>query len=184
MLNLLPPETRKHQHAKSSLYSLSVIYISIVAVLCLAAIALGTWEFVLQSDITVRNEELGRLRAKKEAQTETVLKAALVEDRLTSAANYKEPQNWDEILGDVAQATPSDVQLNTIKAATKPNLVLTVSGTTTNDRAIVLFRDKLSSVTRFKATAISSIAENKTDTSRTFAFTIEISLGAASKGAN
>ncbi|QQG49888.1 MAG: PilN domain-containing protein [Candidatus Berkelbacteria bacterium] len=184
MLNLLPPETRKRQHAKSSLYSLSVVYIIIVAVLFLGAGALGTWQFVLQNDINMRNEEISRLRAKKEAQSEVVLKAAFIEDRMSTAGSFQEDQKWEEVLGDVAQATPTDVQLSSIKVTTKPTQVLTVGGSTTNARAIVLFRDKLGATSRFKAAAISSISENKTDTSRVFTFTIEISIGTSTKEGN
>lgn len=170
MLNLLPQEVKDRYKYHSKLYSLGLAYILILVVLGLGAIGIATYNLTVAASLGQKQTEIDVLAAQKQKKTDVTDKAAFIEDRMEGAAAFQEKTQWEKILQQVADATPTNIQLTTTKVSTTG---IDISGKTTDRRAIVLFSDRLSTQPNLSGAAIQSITDEVADGGpKSFTFTI------------
>lgn len=175
MLNLLPPELKEQRRTKSMLYSTAVIYVLIAVVVGLIVAGLATWGFVQQSEISSLQTEIQGLSNQRKAKESIISTASFIEDRLKAAPTLQEKRKWELILDEIARATPTDIILTSIRVATSQadqSIDISVSGTTTDRRSIVLFRDKLESASTVTKTTILSLSDASTETKKEYSFSL------------
>lgn len=181
MLNLLPPENKEKYRAQSIVYGVSLTYIIIAVAIYLGGAAFATFNLTKQTSIGNAQEKLNALSQEKTKNTEIANKAALVEDRVKNRSTYQDTDKWDKILESIANDTPTNVQITSIKTTTDSSNRLTISilGKANERRAVVLFQDKLSNDKTFTATGIQSINQSTDATKTVYDFTVQTSLGSA-----
>lgn len=175
MLNLLPPEIKRQRRQKSQFYATIFGSILVIAVTGLSLLALFTWSVVQQATIAENQSKIDQLSGTKKTKEAIIAQAALVEDRLKNGAGFQEKRQWEMIFNEVASATPADTVLTGIdvtSTADTGKIVLSIAGSSADRRSIVLFRDKLEASAKVSATAIQSLSETITDTTKTFTFTL------------
>lgn len=183
MINLLPPEIKQKRHAKSHLYAVTVFYITGLAIIVLGSAALLTYNLTMHSTIDGLNGQIQTLARQRVNQDAVISQAAFLEDRIKNVGSYHESAKWDDILDQIAQATPTDTQITDIKMSqqTDKGTVFTLTGSTATRRSIVLFADKLNENKSFTNATISSITESNSTASKTFQFVISLGLTTPSK---
>lgn len=178
MLNLLPAEYKNRFRAQSAVYGLSLTYFIIAVVVVLGAAVLAT----LNLTQTVRNSDIqgqiDELKNQKQRSREIALQASFLEDRLAQAATYQETSRWDKVLDQVANVTPTDVRLTSLKVDinTTKGGTLNIAGETADRRSIVLFKDKLISQKELTGVILQSITETKATSGKMFTFTIQAGI--------
>ncbi len=173
MLNLLPPEIKQGRQVKSLLFNTIIVYVVIGAVIALVTGGLATWSFLQESEIGGKQSQIEQLSSQRRSKEELVSKASFIEDRVKSAGSLQEKRRWENILSDIASATPTDTALTTVRVATSTqpgNIDLTIGGTTTDRRSIVLYRDKLEAAEFISKTAILTLAESEIEGKKQFTF--------------
>jgi Tfp pilus assembly protein PilN len=178
MLNLLPPEYKERYKVYSRAYGVALVYFVILVLIGLSIVGIATYGFIQQGQISDKETQLASLNSQKATYNETAAKAAFIEDRLNSNAQYQDQQDWNSVLGSIAASTPSDVQLTSIKTAliNQTTPTVTVTGSTANRRSIVLFKDKLATASGIKAPTLQSMTEKTDGSSKTFDFTITMGV--------
>lgn len=173
MINLLPSEVKQRRRHLSRLYLLTFVYILVSAVSVLGAIGLFSYNFSQNRQISDKEEQISQVDAQKSAQKEIVDEAIFIEDRLNNSSSYQDKTKWDDLLSQVAEATPTDVQLTNLKLAADANkpISLSLSGKTVDRRSIVLFKDKLSKDGHYSLVEITNISDTG-DSSNSFTFNI------------
>ncbi len=174
MLNLLPPEIKQQYRFKSRLYSLTLFYIVLVAALGLGAAVLTTYNMLQQSAVSEKQSKISSLQAQRKTKSTLLTKAAFIEDRYKVASQLQDKRQWTDIINRLASATPTGVQLLNVKFTVgKTNdLTVTLKGSTTDRRSIVLFRDKLEEDSHYEKTSIEAITEAGTETQKSFEFSL------------
>lgn len=174
MLNLLPQKIKERHHVSSKLYTLGLVYFVLLVLLGLGAIGLATYNLTAAASLGQKQTEIDVLNAQKKKQTDITAKAAFIEDRLNAVGTYQEKVEWEKIIQQVADATPTDVQLTALKLTATG---IDVSGRTTNRRAIVLFSERLSTQSSLSSTNIQSISDDATAVGpKAFTFTINVGV--------
>lgn len=175
MLNLLPPEIKEQRITKSRLYSVVLGYIVIGAIIGLGLAGLATWNFLQQSQIATLESQIQQLSSQRRTKEALITKASFIEDRLKAAPTLQEKRKWEEILNEIAAATPTDTKLKTIRVATNQtgkSIDLTLGGTTSDRRSIVLFRDKLEEAATISKATILSLSETELNGVKSFTFSL------------
>lgn len=176
MINLLPPEVKQRHIVSSRIYTLTLLYIVVLVILGLGAVALGTYNLTLGGTRSEREATLASLVAEKEKYSKLISQAAFVEDRLKTAKTYQETRKYEEVLDYVATSTPVDVQVTGINITVNEKVSLTITGETRERRSVILFRDKLSQVTGLEPASVANITEGSDSKGKIFAFTITSTL--------
>lgn len=177
MINLIPSEIKSNQRASSRVYSLSVLYVVVIAGLILSAMAFSTLNLVMSSKNSETQNEIDTLISQQKKEGDISVKAAFIEERVKLASQYRESRAWDSVLQTIADATPTGIQLTSLKIAgdaTKGTSV-TLAGLSVDRRSTVLFKDKLTENENFLGPVIQSIASGSAD-SGGFSFTILLTL--------
>jgi Tfp pilus assembly protein PilN len=175
MLNLLPPEIKEERTVKSRLYGLILGYITTAVVVGLGLAGLATWGFIQQSQIGQLESDIQQLASQRHSKEELINKASFVEDRLKTATTLQEKRKWEEVLNEIASATPTDTKLNSIHIANAQGgkaVDLAISGASSDRRSIVLFRDKLEEASKITKTTILSLSEGLTNGQKVFNFSL------------
>ncbi len=175
MLNLLPPELKEQRRVKSLLYSSALTYVFIAVVVGLGIAGFATWGFVQQSEIGNRESTIQQLANQRKSKEDIIAKASFVEDRLLASSSLIEKRKWEEILNEIATATPSDTKLSGIRVGNTTNaqsVDISISGKTTDRRSIVLFRDKLEGVEAITKSTILTLAEEEAEGRKLFSFAL------------
>lgn len=175
MLNLLPPELKQNRRAKTFLFSTTLIYTLIVSAVGLSLLGIATWNFLQQAQISDKTARVDQLTSQKRAKGEIVSQASFIEDRLNSATQYQDSRQWDEVLTEVASATPTNVTLQDVGLTSpkyKPSIELSITGSTNDRRSIVLFRDKLDASSTISGTKLLTISEETTGKDKSFVFSL------------
>jgi len=185
MLNLLPPEIKDQRRIKSLLYSTFVTYIVVAVAIGLGLAGLVTWGLVQQSEITNRQGDIQQLASQRRAKEALISKASFIEDRLKAASSFQEKRQWELILDEIATATPTNTILTGIRVAkTETDQIdLSISGTTTDRRSIVLFRDKLEASETVSKATILSLSETTVNDRKEFRFSLSASYTATKEKA-
>lgn len=180
MLNLLPEEIKSRHKTRSKLYSLTVVYIVIAAVFVLGPLAVTTYSLVLGTEVADYQSKIEQVNGQIGRSSDVSQKLAFLENRVASAATFQEQRQWSSLLSAIAQATPTNVVLTGIRleAVTDAALpqTLTAAGTTSDRRAVLLFRDKLIEGKIFPTAAITSITETVIGNSKEFTFAVSLGL--------
>lgn len=185
MLNLLPSEIKDRYRDKSRVYSLALAYIMLLVLTGLSAAGLATWNYIQQANISNKQGQMDQLRSEKQSKNELTIKAAFVEDRVKSVSQFRENQEWEAILDNVAAATPIGVQLDSMKvsiAKAVNSTTITLGGATTDRRTIVLFRDKLASLDYLSDVALQTLNESEAPSGKNFLFTIVATYNGSTSG--
>lgn len=178
MLNLLPPEVKQRQKARSHLYIFTVTYLVVVAGLILGSLGLATLNLTRKSAISELKTRIESYASQRQRNEDLVLKAAFLEDRLRSSSTYQEKKSWDAVLDEVASSTPTNVTLSSLRVDTNGvTPKISVNGETNDRRAIILFRDKLADSTLFGVSSIQAMADVVSAGGvKTFTFSIDVLL--------
>lgn len=176
MINLVPKEIRDSQKATSSLYYLATVYIVVISLFILALGIINTLNFVRTAQNSNIQNEIDQLASQVSRQNEIVSKAALLEERVKTASNYKETRNWERLFISIASNTPTTIQLNSIKvsrdAARGNQILVNITGTSADRRTVVLFKDRLASDKNYQSVTIQSIDQLETEGAAGHNFTI------------
>ncbi|MEX0594720.1 MAG: PilN domain-containing protein [Patescibacteria group bacterium] len=178
MLNLIPPEIKQRHKTRSKLYSITVIYIVIAALFILGPIALATYQFVQNSQITDKLSEIDSINAQIGQSKDVSDKLAFIESRVSGATSYQEQRSWDGYLKTIASSTPTTVQLTSItlddgKIAAP---MFKVAGKSSNRRSIVLFKDKLTTNELISAAVFENLSESSNESGKVFLFSLAITF--------
>lgn len=180
MINLAPASVKDRYRAYSLAYTVTVIYVIVIAVLGLGALVLATRILTLNAGLDDKQNTLARYESDKKKNLDLLKQAGLVEDRLKNAAQYQETRHWETIIHQVADITPTDIQLTSLKTAieTGKPISLTLIGKTTNQRSILLMRDQLKNQGWVLTSAIQIITEGKAESGsgKAYTFTIATTL--------
>jgi len=176
MINLAPASVKDRYRAYSLAYTVTVIYVIVIAALSLGALVLGTRILTLNAGLDDKQNTLAKYDSDKKKNQELLLQAGLIEDRLKSSAQYQETRHWETIIHQIADLTPTDIQLTNLKTTieTGKPINLTLTGKTSDQRSIILLRDQLKSLTFINTSTIQTIAEAKAESGsgKTYTFTI------------
>ncbi|MEK7202418.1 MAG: PilN domain-containing protein [Patescibacteria group bacterium] len=178
MINLVPPEIKKRKGVRSLTYVVTLCYIVLTAVLLLGLAGLATYNYTQKIALGSQQAELDRLIAEKNQHKTILSQAALIQNRVKSAAGYQSAYDWNQILTAVASSTPTNVSLTSIKISSdqsKPPTVA-ITGTTVERRSIILLKDKLALTKPFSGTSISSITESTADNNKTYTFSMSVGI--------
>ncbi|MDP3992987.1 MAG: PilN domain-containing protein [bacterium] len=178
MINLVPPEIKKLKGVRSLGFVLTLGYIVVTAALLLGLAGLVTYNYTQKIALGSEQAELDRLVAEKSKNKTIVDQAALIQNRVKSVANYKDAYDWNQVLVAVANSTPTNIRLTSIKVssdADKPPTV-TMTGETGERRSIVLFKDKLALTKPFSGASISSITESTAENNKTYTFSMSVGI--------
>lgn len=175
MVNLLPPEIKNRYRLSSRLYLITLGYFVAIVVMVLGIAVLYTVNYSKEISLQAKQTELDALAAERQRQGEFTTKAAFIEDRLKASGQYLETVKWEEILGKLASATPTNVQLTSIQVGVATETI-NIDGQTPDRRAIILFRDRLAQDKTFPTVEIVSIAEVATETSKIFTFSLKLGV--------
>jgi Tfp pilus assembly protein PilN len=179
MINLLPPESRQRYQVYSFIYTVITVYIFIVVALGLTAASLATYNFNQNANLAARQTKIDELKKTAKRDQDLAVKAGFIQDRLTSLTQFHDPNDWSKILSALAPATPNGVQLVSVKLAVKPDQTVSLSlqGTSTDQRLVILFKDKLASDKTFTDPEITDLTQGATTgDQRMFTFTIEAKI--------
>ncbi len=173
MLNLLPQTIKDRYRISSRLYAIGVVYLLVLVVIVLGALVVATYNLTAVANLGQKQVEIDALSAQKKNVTSVTAKAAFIEDRMQGSAAFQENAEWEKTLQQVAEATPTNIQLTSLRLTSGG---IDVSGKTTDRRAIVLFGDRLSQQPAFSSANIQAINEEKA-ASGAKAFTFTLNLG-------
>src|SRR3989344_682901 len=174
MINLVPPEIKQRKGLKSLVYVVTLAYIVVASVLVLGLAGLATYNYTQKIYLGSQQAELDRLAAEKNKDKTLLSQAAFIQDRVKNAATYKALYDWNAVLDAIAQSTPTNTRLTSIKIsgdATKPPTVA-ISGESADRRSIILFKDKLALTKPFDGAGITSLTESSSETNETYTFSI------------
>ncbi len=174
MLNLLPPEVKQRYHYASIVYSTSVAYVLILAVLGLGFTALTTYNYVQSSSLSEKQAKVSQLKKTRQSKIALSKEAGFIEDRLKASTSLPDKRQWTDIINRLASATPTAIVLKSTKIAVQKDetVTATLSGTTKDQRAIVLFRDKLEADEHYEKVSIQSISESGSPEDKSYSFTL------------
>lgn len=178
MINLLPPEIKDSRKLSSKVSGVIAAYVVIGAIIALLIAVATTYKFILDSQVMDRQSQLSSLETSAKAGNQLMSKAALVNDRLSSVAKYRDDIIWSDKLREIANSTPSDISLTEVKldrASASSGIKIGVSGLATDRRSIVLFKDKLSANKAFSGVELTSVGEKSSDAS-SYTFTVTFAL--------
>jgi Tfp pilus assembly protein PilN len=181
MINLIPPDIKRHHKRLSRIYSLAFIYIAIIAGLGFAAGGMGIYNFSLKSAVNDKHTQVDDQEKQKTTDKELVSQASFIEDRYKSSPTFHDTKKWDVLLGQIAQATPTNIQLTGLQLAIdpkKPTLV-TIKGLSPDRRSALLFKDKLTALNIFISVDLTDLTQAKSADQTSFSFTIQAVLGSS-----
>lgn len=178
MIDLIPPEIKKRKGVRSLVYWIMVVYIVIGAGVILGAVFLQSYSLVGKSSLGDKQTKLDSLMAEKKKNESLGTEAAFIASRVSDAGKYQSVNDWNAVLQAIADATPTDTQLTslTLASAEGKSATVTVAGTTTSRRSIILFKDRLTVTQPFTAADISNISESDATGSKVFTFSIDVSM--------
>lgn len=179
MLNLLPPERKENHRVYSLAYVIALFYIIAGVAIFLGAAGLATYNFTLSASNTSKEDRLQALEEEKTKNSEISNQAAFIEDRVNSQKTFQENTSWSQMLSSIASSTPTNITLNSLKSSADPEskaTTVTLSGSSTNRRSVLLFKDKLSSNDAYSSVIIDSIDEVGEGENQSFSFSIELTL--------
>ncbi|HUD20739.1 MAG TPA: PilN domain-containing protein [Candidatus Saccharimonadales bacterium] len=183
MINLLPSEKKNHYQLTSRVYFIISIYIASIALIGLILAGMFGYNLMSQSKITNKQSQLDALNSQAKQSNDIVAQAAFVEDRLKSASQYQDKEKWDEVVGAIASATPTTIQLTDLKVAAdatnKSLITVTLAGVSPDRRNVVLYEEKLALNQSFVGPTIQSLAQVAGTTSQQFSFSIQFTYQGA-----
>ena len=178
MINLVPPEIKQRKGLKSLVYVVTLAYIVISSALVLGLAGLATYNYTQKIYLGSQQAEIERLAADKNKDKTLLSQAAFVQNRVKNAATYRSSYDWNLVLNAIAESTPSNTHLTSIKIssdATKPPTI-TLSGESTDRRSIILFKDKLATNKLIASAGITTLTESTSETNKTYTFSISVSI--------
>ncbi len=155
-------------------------YAATIIAITLGAVAITTFSYVAQINLDDQQAQLDALTVQEQKYSGLAEKASFIDGRIEQSGKYRSGTNWDTVLGDIAASTPQDTVLTTVSITSDASkgAVITVSGTTPTRRSIVLFQDKLATAPTFAAASIASVTEGETAGSKSYSFSISLTLKA------
>lgn len=183
MINLLPSEIKNHYKVNSKIFGITVIYLLILAGIGVGLAAIFSLNLIDKSTISERESKLSGLQSQTKQNDTLTTQAAFVESRVSSASQYLEKNQWDQVTNLIASSTPTNVQLTSMKIAidaTKQTTAVTIAGNSPDRRSVVLFKDKLSAQQGFSSPVIQSLSDSK-DGNGIFTFGIQFVYKATTK---
>lgn len=178
MINLLPPEIKNRYKVRSKVFGVATIYIIVLAIIGAGLAGVFFFNLLDQSIISNKESDLSALQNQTKQNDSLTTQAAFVESRVSAASQYQESVLWDETMTKIANFTPTNVQLSSIKIgidSTKKIATVSMSGSSPDRRSIILFKDKLATEKTYLSPVIQSMSESSaTDGEYTFGITFTI----------
>jgi len=178
MINLSPPEIKQRKGLKSLVYVVTMAYFVIASLLVLGLAGLATYNFTQKIALDNQKAELDRLTEVKNKDKALISQAAFIQNRVKNVANYRSTYDWNQVLSSLAQSTPTNTQLTSVKIsgdASKPPII-NITGSSADRRSIILFKDKLAITSPFTGASITAMAEPASDETKSFTFSISVSV--------
>lgn len=178
MINLVPPEIKQGKGLKSLVYAVSLVYFVLAAVLVLGLAGLATYNYTKKIALFDQQAELERLASEKNKDKTLQNQAAFIQNRVKNAVSYQSSYDWNQVLTSIAQSTPTNTRLTSIKVASVENKppTIAVSGESADRRSVILFKDKLAATKPFDGVGITVLTESATETKKTYTFAISINI--------
>jgi len=178
MLNLLPPEIKSRHKVRSKLYGVTVAYIFIAALFVLGPIALGTYNYIQNSQISDYDSQISQIKTQIGQSKGLNDKLSFLEDRAQSATQYQEQRSYTSYLSTIASSTPSPVLVTGVQLedGTVATPVFTVKGTSTDRRSIILFKDKISQSTDVTGAVFDALTEILEESGKSFSFSMKVTF--------
>jgi len=179
-INLLPPQLKMKRIAakrNASLLSICVVIILAVAILGIIARSL---ESTFATNLNSSKNEIEKNTGVLDQYGDLQDRAVFINDRWqTTQAIAKNRVSWSQVLQDLNNSAPSDVQFDNLNmdADKTPNFVL--QGNTTSEREIIKFKDKLEESAFFKNVTFKSSSLSQTqdqEAAGKVKFTLEFNL--------
>lgn len=179
MINLVPPEIKQRKGLKSLVYVVTLSYFVISLVLVLGLAGLATYNYTQKIYLSSQQAELDRLAAEKNKDKSILSQAAFVQSRVKGATTYQSSNDWNQVLVSIAQSTPTNTRLTSVRIASADNKspTVTISGESTDRRSVILFKDKLLITKPFSGAGITSLTESTSETNKTYTFSISVTVG-------
>lgn len=176
-INLLPPELKlKRIKVKHNASLMGVCLVIVIATIVLGVIA-SSAKKTLEAHLGNTQDQITSADKDKTTQ-ELIDMALLINDRATTYSTINKTRAiWSQVLQELSNDTPADVQFETFTANSEksPNFVL--SGNTSSEREIIKFKDKLSTSSFFKNVTFKDSSLNAGQTgAQAVKFTLEFDL--------
>lgn len=183
MINLLPKNARRAGAHANTLRKLTALYLLVTVALGAGAIGIVAYNQWLGALSAQNQTELDELKKRRSANQGLMTEAAFINDRLKTAAKYRDQRDWPAILDLAAAATPVDVRLTGLKFAGEAStaLTITLTGEATSRRSVILLKDKLANQSGISSAEITALAEIKTGPTKKFTFTVSAAYAGATK---
>src|SRR3990167_4957624 len=179
-INLLPPELKLKRIAAKRNASLIGISAVIVLVFAVLGIIFRSFESTIKTNLEAAKTEVEKNNINLDDYKDLQTLALTINDRSATASEInKNRVFWSQVLQELANSAPSDVQFENIAANTEksPNFIL--QGNTTTEREIIKFKEKLENSAFFKNVSFKSSSlnqdQNQTENNK-LSFTLEFEI--------
>lgn len=176
MINLLPPEINEKRRLGPKIIGLTVLYAFVALIIVGGVFGLMFYNSSTANKITEKETALSNLKNVKSDASDITKQAAFIEDRLNMSTTTKDSKDMVAILQALGGVTPTNVQVDSLKVTVSKDgksIDFNITGKTPDRRAIILFRDKMTSNASFTNPTITAITE-KTTGSDKYGFNITV----------
>lgn len=150
-INLLPPELKLKRIAAKRDASLVGICIVVILIFIVIGIVSRSVQSTINDYLTNSKAEVDKNNVNLDDYADLQDLALTINDRAKAAAEINNTRvSWSQVLSEIAINTPIDVQISNLNAnsSKSPNFIL--QGNTTQERQIIVFKEKLENSVMFK----------------------------------
>ncbi len=178
-INLLSPELKLRRIEAKRNASLIGICIVITLVIVVIAIIGRSLEATIKDRLSAAKSNVEKNTGQLEESKDLEDLALLINDRANTTDTINKTRViWSQVMQELANSAPSDVQFDNLTANTSksPNFIL--QGNTTTEREIIKFKEKLENSPVFKNVNFksSSLQTDQTAQAQKLRFTLEFDL--------
>ncbi len=179
-INLLPPELKlKKIQAKRNASLMSVCLVIIIITVVLGIIARSA-KATIETHLGSTQSDINQNNNTQEGNKNLEDMALLINDRAQETTQVNKTRAiWSEVLQELSNDSPSDVQFESITADITKSPNFTLTGNTSSQIEIIKFKDKLSASSFFKNVTFTNSSLNQSSTpnsSSQVKFTLEFDL--------
>lgn len=178
-INLLPPDLKlRRMTAKRNASLISLSFMVVIVFIIIGVIA-KSLESTIKTNLSTATGNVQQGVAQLDEEKELQEMALIINDReQTAQAINQKKVFWSQVLQDLTNSVPQDVQFENLTADTSktPNFVL--QGNTTTEREVIKFKEKLENSAFFQNVSFKSSALTKDTDEQTekIKFTLEFDL--------
>lgn len=182
-INLLPPQVKLQiKQSKKSAEVFSLCLVAIIILIVLSFLVKTAQNILVGPNLASVKESIKNETSKMQSFNELENDAVFLSDRSLLAQKIEEKRPmWSQIIQDLINSVPQEIKFDSLNANSSkaPNFIL--QGTTSSEREIIKFKEKLENSNFFKNVAFksSTAAENNDatkDTAAKIKFNLEFDL--------